>query len=222
MSWVGYAAVFVAFFVTHSIPVRPAVKARLTARLGAGGFGMAYSALSLAMLALLIWSAGQAPFVQLWAQLPWQRHAAHLGMLAVCVILALSVGRPNPFSFGGAGNDRYDPARPGITRWMRHPVLVALALWAGVHLLPNGDLAHVLLFGALGAFALAGGRVIDRRKRRVMGAQTWQALDAARRAGPLLPRPRAWGGAILRLAAALAVFIALLAAHPVVIGVPAV
>lgn len=221
MSWAGYAAIFAAFFVTHSIPVRPAIKSRVVATIGAGGFGIAYSALSLAMLSALIWSAGQAPFVEIWPQLPWHRHAAHLGMLAVCVILALTIARPNPFSFGGARNDAYDPARPGVTRWTRHPILIALALWALAHLLPNGDLAHGLLFGVLGSFALAGSRLIDTRKRRLMGAARWRDLDQARRAAPRTQRPASWAGFVMRLLIGLAAFTTLLLLHPHIIGVSA-
>ena len=157
MGWTGFAAGFAAFFLTHSIPVRPAVKSRLVATIGTRGFGLAYSALSVGMLALLIWSTGEAPFVQLWPQMEWHRHVAHLGMLAVCLMLALSIGRPNPFSFGGSRNDRFDASRPGIVRWTRHPVLLALAIWAGVHMLPNGDLAHVILFGFWAALPLLAG-----------------------------------------------------------------
>ncbi|WP_306152411.1 NnrU family protein [Roseovarius sp. MMSF_3281] len=221
MGWFGFATVFAAFFLTHSIPVRPAVKSRIVKRIGAGGFGLAYSALSVAMLALLIRSAGAAPYVQLWPQMDWHRHAAHLGMLAVCLLLALSVARPNPFSFGGARNNGFDPARPGILRWTRHPILLALAIWAGVHLLPNGDLAHVILFGVLGGFALAGRALIDRRKRRVLGGAQWRALDRARRAAPWFHAPRFWPELFIRLVIGLAAFAALLLAHPHVIGVPA-
>lgn len=221
MSWTVYAAIFAAFFLTHSVPVRPAVKSRVIRRLGARGFGLIYSALSVMMLALLVWGAGEAPYLQLWPQLPWQRQTAHLGMLAVCLILAFAIGRPNPFSFGGARNDAYDTHRPGITRWMRHPVLLALALWAGVHLLPNGDLAHVLLFGVLGAFALGGRALVDRRKRRDLGAQTWDRLDTARKSGPWLVMPSSWTGFVMRGLIGVVVFAVLLWAHPFVIGVPA-
>lgn len=221
MSWWGFAAVFLAFFVTHSIPVRPAIKARIVERIGAGGFGLGYSLLSLAMLALLIWSAGEAPFVQLWPQLPWQRHVVHVGMLAVCLILAFSLGRPNPFSFGGARNDLFDPEKPGIVRWLRHPILVALALWAGLHLLPNGDLAHVILFGVLAGFAVAGRGLIDRRKRRVLGPERWDALQQAVRQAPVIPRDVLTVGVLLRLCIGVAVFLTLLWAHPLVIGVSA-
>jgi uncharacterized membrane protein len=221
MGWTGFAAVFAAFFLTHSIPVRPTVKSRLVDRIGTRGFGLAYSLLSVGMLALLIWSAGEAPYVQLWPQMEWHRHVAHLGMLAVCLILGLGIARPNPMSFGGMGNDRFDPARPGIVRWTRHPILLALAIWAGVHLLPNGDLAHVILFGVLGGFALAGRALIDRRKRRVLGASRWAALDTARLAAPRFHAPRAWPALCLRLLIGLTAFVALLLAHPQVIGVPA-
>ncbi|MGR3315339.1 NnrU family protein [Roseovarius indicus] len=221
MGWTGFAVVFAAFFLTHSIPVRPAVKSRLVQVIGLRGFGVAYSLLSVGMLALLIRSAGQAPYLQLWPQMEWHRHAAHLGMLAVCLILALAVARPNPFSFGGARNDSFDPDRPGIVGWTRHPILLALALWAGVHLLPNGDLAHVILFGVLGGFALAGRRLIDRRKRRVLGASQWAALDAARKAAPWVHAPRSWPILALRLLTGVAAFAALLLAHPHVIGVSA-
>jgi len=221
MGWIEFAAVFAVFFLTHSIPVRPAVKSRLVAVVGARGFGLGYSALSLAMLALLIWAAGEAPYVQLWPQMPWQRHAVHLGMLAVCLIAALSIARPNPFSFGGAQNDRFDPQSPGIVRWTRHPILLVLGLWAGLHLLPNGDLAHVILFGVLGGFAVAGRALIDRRKRRVLGTQRWAALNEARKAAPMVQAPTSWIGFAIRVLIGVAVFAALAWAHPYVIGVPA-
>ncbi|PWR03351.1 NnrU family protein [Meridianimarinicoccus roseus] len=221
MGWTGFAAVFAVFFLTHSIPVRPAVKSRLVGTIGLRGFGVAYSLLSLGMLALLIWSAGEAPYVQLWPQMEWYRHAAHLGMLAVCLILALSIGRPNPFCFGGVRNDRFDPTQPGIVRWTRHPVLLALAIWAGVHLLPNGNLAHVILFGVLGSFALAGRTLIDRRKRRLLGASRWDALDTARKAAPPFYAPGSWRILFLKLLTGLAAFATLLLAHPYLIGVSA-
>jgi uncharacterized membrane protein len=134
-------------------------------------------------------------------------------MLPVCLILALAVGRPNPFSFGGVRNDAFDPARPGIVRLTRHPVLLALAIWAFAHVVPNGDLAHGLLFGTFAVFALVGGRLVDRRKRREMG-EDWTHLDAARKAAPLPPPPRSWPGLVLRLALGVALYLGLVWLHP--------
>ena len=221
MGWTGFTAIIAGFFLTHSIPLRPIVKGWLTALLGRRGFGWAYSALSLAMLAVLIRAAGEAPYLPLWSPMPWQRHLAHLGMLAVCLILAFSIARPNPFSFGGARNDSFDATRAGIVRWTRHPILLALALWAGVHMLVNGDLAHVALFGLLGGFAIAGPALIDRRNRRETGLSDWAARNTARRAAPLFQRPLSLRGAVLRGLAGLIAFAVLILAHPYVIGVPA-
>ena len=219
MSWLEFASVFALFFATHSIPVRPKIKAQIVGMIGGRGFAIGYSILSVGTLWLLIWSAGRAPFVELWPQTPALRHAAQHGMLAACLVIAFTIGRPNPFSFGGLRNDAFDPARPGIVRITRHPILLALALWGGAHILPNGDLAHVLMFGVLGGFAVGGRVLIDRRKRREMGAERWEALDNAVRQTSLPPRPLSWGGVCLRVLGGVALFTSLLALHPFVIGV---
>jgi len=219
MDWLPFAVAFGVFFLTHSVPVRPPVKSRLVRILGDRGFTLAYSSLSLVMLAWLIVAAGRAPYVPLWEQASWHRVAALCGMSAVCLLVAFAVGRPNPFSFGGGRAERFDPARPGIVRWSRHPLLLGLALWSGVHLLANGDLAHVILFGTFAGFAILGMRIVDRRKRRLLGDGRWRELREAVSAGPLLSRPLSWSGAVLRAAAGVIGFAVLIALHPVLIGV---
>lgn len=217
MGWFEFALAYVVFFLSHSLPVRPPQRPWLVARLGASGFTLAYSAQSLAVLAWLIAAAGRAPHVTLWDWAPWQVHVPLTVMGLVCLILALSIGRPNPFSFGGARNEQFDPARPGIVRWSRHPMLAALALWAAAHVVPNGDLAHVILFGTFAGFALLGGRLIDRRKRREMGAE-WNRLQMLVANAPLLSWR--WSqGVLVRLAAGSVVYATLLWAHPVLFGV---
>ncbi len=216
MGWAEFAAALAVFFASHAVPVRPPVRPFLVARLGDGGFTAAYSVLSLGVLAWLIAAAGRAPHVPLWGWAPWQNHLVLTVMLPVCLIVALAVGRANPFSFGGAHNDRFDPTRPGIVRLTRHPLLLALALWAGAHALANGNLAHVLLFATFAAFAALGGRLIDRRRRRSMGT-AWDRLHAAVQAAP--PRPQAWPALAARLAAGLALYAGLIALHPWLFGV---
>lgn len=219
MGWVPFGIAFIAFLATHSIPVRPAVKSRLVAALGPRGFTLAYSGLSLIMLALLIVATDSAPYVPIWEQAPWQKQLAFYGMPIVCLLAAFAIARPNPFSFGGARNDRFDPARPGVVRWTRHPLLWALALWAVLHLLPNGDLAHALLFTVFAAFSFLGMALIDRRKRRQVGETAWSELQNAVRAGPFLPRPESWRGSVFRIAAGLLVYAILLELHPAAFGV---
>lgn len=217
VGWIEFAAALAAFFVSHALPVRPPLRPWLQARLGWRGFTLAYSVLSICVLGWLIGVAGRAPHVPLWDWAAWQRLVPLVVMLPVCLILALSVARPNPFSFGGARNERFDPGRPGIVRLTRHPLLLALALWAAAHVVPNGDLAHVVLFGAFAGFAAVGGRLVDRRKRREMGAD-WQRLRVAVAEGPLLPRTVSLRLAV-RLAAGVVLYAGLIWLHPLLFGV---
>ena len=212
MDWLEFTAAFAAFFLTHSIPLRPTLRPHLQRAFGLRGFTMAYSALSLALLGWLIGATGRAPFVPLWNWAPWQHLVPLVVMLPVCLILSLAIVRPNPFSFGGARNAAFDPGRPGIVRLNRHPLLLALALWAAAHAMPNGDLAHVSLFGTFTGFALLGQRLIDRRKQREMG-KDWDALAAKVKAAAPLPLP------LPRLATGVALYVLLIAAHPLLFGV---
>lgn len=216
--WTEFALALLVFFASHALPIRPPIKPWLVARLGAGGFTLAYSLLSLVILVWLVVAAGRAPFVPLWG---WSlgRVMIALGlMMAACMVLAFAFLRPNPLSFGGWRNTDFDPAHPGLLRLTRHPFLAALALWGGAHLLANGDLAHVILFGVFTGFALLGGRLIDRRKRREMGAD-WHDTVAQIVAGPILPRGRPRHETFVRLIAGLLLFMVLVSLHPYVIGV---
>ncbi len=218
MAWAEFILAFLIFFASHSIPVRPPVKPWIVLRVGAKAFAILYSALSLAVLWWLIVAAGRAPYVELWPWAPWQSHVTLAVMLPVCLILAVSIARPNPFSFGGSANEAFDPNRPGIVRWTRHPLLMALALWATAHFVSNGDLAHVLLFGSFAAFALVGGRMVNRRRQREMGEQ-WQRLSMLVQRGNIIPRPSYISTFAIRIALGVGLFFALIAIHPFVIGV---
>ncbi|MBK9082772.1 MAG: NnrU family protein [Rhizobiales bacterium] len=213
--WGEFALAFALFLLTHMIPARPGLRARLIAGLGRGVYVAAYSAMSVALLLWLIGAAARAPYVELWGFAPWRMWAPVVAMAPACLVAALAVGAPNPLSFGGARDGDYDPARPGVVGVTRHPILAALALWAGAHLVPNGDLAHVILFGAFLAMALVGMSVIDRRNRRVMGEAGWRAL-----------LPRAWPHpadlSATRLIAGACVYAALMSTHPLFAGVSAI
>jgi uncharacterized membrane protein len=218
VAWVEFIAAFLAFFISHSVPVRPAIRARLVERVGSRGFTLGYSALSLAVLAWLIGAAGRAPFVPLWSWAPWQDHFVLAAMGAVCLLLALAIGRPNPYSFGGWRNETFRPARPGIVRVARHPLLLALGIWAFAHMLPNGDLAHAVLFGVFGCFALLGQRIIDRRRRRHMGP-SWDRLRCQMQAASFAAAIVIDRGTALRLVLGIVLYGLLLWAHPALFGV---
>lgn len=210
--WGEFIAAFVVFFASHAIPVRPQIKGPIVALIGPRGFSLVYSALSVAVLAWLIVAAGRAPSVIVWSWAPWQLWVPVIVNALAMVILALGTARPNPLSFGGAHNAAFDPAHPGIVGWMRHPLLVAIGLWAGAHVVPNGDLAHVLLFGTFLAFAILGMKIIDRRKKRLLGAE-WDRLTKTARRIEITP-----GGSV-RVAVGLGLYAVLLWLHAPVIGV---
>ena len=218
MSWIEYIIAFVAFFVSHAVPVRPPLRPWLVARVGERGFTLFYSLVSLCVLAWLVLAAGRAPHLTLWDYEPWQNLVPLAAMFPVCVIVTLAIGRPNPFSFGGANNGSFDPERPGLVRWMRHPLLVALAVWALAHLVPNGDLAHVLLFGVFAVFAFVGQRLVDQRRQRELGAH-WDRLRLAVSQAPRSSPPFGTSGFVLRIAAGLLLYAVLLLLHPFLFGV---
>ncbi len=216
--WFEYPAAFAVFFLSHSIPVRPPVRGWLVARLGPSGFTLGYSILSVGVLAWVISAAGRAPYVPLWYWAPWHNHITVAVMCGVCVLLALTIGRPNPFSFGGSRNAEFDPANPGFVRFIRHPLLLAMALWAFAHVVPNGDLAHVILFTVFGIFALLGRKIIDRRKRREMG-ENWFTLSQQVKAASWRPDMQNILGTLLRVAIGLALYGVLIWIHPFLFGV---
>jgi len=187
--WWQPALALALFLLAHRWPTRPAVRAALVGRLGERGFTILYSLLSLLLLGWLIAATLGAPVIVLWDYAPWQPWVTLLAMLPACLLIAAAVAAPNPLSFGGARNEAFDPAAPGIVGFCRHPLLLALALWAGAHIVPNGELATLLLFLPLAAFSLCGMRLIDRRRREVLGEARWRSLAAR---SSLLP-----GGALL-------------------------
>jgi uncharacterized membrane protein len=217
--WAGFAAAFAVFLLSHAVPARPAVRRSLTRMLGERGYLLAYSAVSLAVLAWLIIEAGRAPFVLLWSYAAWQAWLVNLAMPLACLLIAASVGAPNPLSFGGTARG-FDPAQPGIAGVARHPLLLALTLWAGAHALANGTLAHGLLFGSFAAFALLGMGIIDRRRRRQMGTAEWARLAAHTSLWPLAALfDGRWRPGLTRIAAGLLLWLVLLWLHAPLIGV---
>jgi uncharacterized membrane protein len=224
VAWGEFGVAFALFLVSHALPARPPVRRRLVGSLGERGYLAAYGAVSLAILAWLVTAAGRAPYVPLWPYSEGLVWIANIVMPLACLLVSCGIRAPNPFSFGGTSRG-FDPQHPGIAGITRHPLLLALACWAGVHALVNGDFSHVLLFGGFAIFALIGMRVLDGRKRRQFGAARWQRLAAKTSGLPIAAlitgrwRPRLDQVAALRIMLGLLLWVALLALHPTTIGV---
>ncbi len=216
--WAEFAAALILFLLSHAIPVRPPVRPWLVARLGLRGYFIAYSLLSLGLLWWLIVAAARAPYVEVIPPADWLRWVPILVMPFVCLLAVLGAGGVNPLSFGGMGKGRFDPDRPGVLAFTRHPLLLAMLLWALAHLLANGDLAHVILFGLFAAFSAFGMAAVDRRYRRELGEETWATLarNTARLSlrGFLQFRATPW-----QIARAALLYGLLIWLHPAIIGV---
>lgn len=139
------------FFGVHSVGiVAPAWRDAMAARLGGGRWQGAYSLVAALGLVLLVIGYGQAraELVVLYVPPAWLRQVTIVGMLAVFPLLLAA----------------YFPGR--IRAKLKHPMLVAVKLWATLHLLANGSLADVLLFGAFLLWAVADRISLKRRPPR--------------------------------------------------------
>jgi uncharacterized membrane protein len=139
------------FLGLHSVRiVADPWRSAMRARLGEGAWKGLYSLLSLAGFALLIWGYGQArqtPVV-LWTPPVSMRHLAAL-LTAIAFILITAAYVP----------------RNAIKAKLHHPMVLGVKTWALAHLLANGTLADVLLFGSFLAWAVVLFAVSRRRDR---------------------------------------------------------
>jgi uncharacterized membrane protein len=222
--WHELILAFVLFFASHVIPARPAIREWLIRHFGMKLYLWTYAALSIVLFGWLIVAADRAPYVPLWQFSSWQTWIPNVAMPVACLLLAFGVATPNPLSIASRKDETFDPDRPGIVGITRHPVLWAAAFWALAHLVPNGDLAHVLLFGSFGAFSLLGILAIDARHRRLLGEATWRHLA---RHAPVLPfgdigslRPLSFRQSdLVRLIAAAGLYFGFLLLHAPFFGV---
>jgi len=139
------------FLGVHSVRiVSDGWRARTLARVGEHAWKGVYSLLSGLGLVLIVWGYGlarRAPVV-LWEPPPGMRHLAGLLTLAAFVGIAAA----------------YVP-RNAIKASLHHPMVLGVKVWALAHLLANGTLADVLLFGGFLAWAVFDFRAARRRDR---------------------------------------------------------
>lgn len=220
--WEEFVCASVVFLIGHSLPARPAMRLRFMSWIGRRAYLTLYSAISLALLAWVIIAAGRAPYVGLWAWSPERVWLTNLLMAVALVLAVCGSAIANPISLGGVAGKVYDPIRPGILAVTCHPLLWALAFWSLAHLLANGDLAHVVLFAAMGAFSLLGVLVMERRARLHFGPG-WRQLATGTSLMPfcaLVTGRARWSPVpVWRLAMVPAVWAALIVLHRPVLGV---
>ncbi|HEY7231695.1 MAG TPA: NnrU family protein [Pseudolabrys sp.] len=165
-------------------------RAALAARLGRA-YRAIFALVSLVGLVLIIWGFSEYRahgLVQIWSPPAVMRHIAMpLVLLAVIFLVAAFI-----------------PCH--IRSWLKHPIVTSVKTWALAHLLANGDLGGIILFGS---FLLWGGYSRVAAKRR-------GDLGAAAK-----PIPEDWTNDIIAVVLGILIFLALgYWFHPYVIGLP--
>jgi len=176
------------FLGVHTLPSFRATRDALIARHGLRVYKGVYSAVALLGLVLIVVGFGSyraSGLIPIWTPPSWTRH---LAMPLVWVAFVALASRRAPAS--------------RIRGWLRHPTLVAVKSWALAHLLVNGDLGGMILFGSFLAWA-----VYDRiaaKRRGDLGAARVEAFTR---------------GDAIALGAGTAIFAAVLLLHPWLFGV---
>jgi uncharacterized membrane protein len=207
-------AALAVFLGSHAVAGLPRVRARLVTGLGERAYLIAYSLLSLGLLGWLIAAALRAPYLELWPPQAWTAHLLVGAMPVVCVLWVATLTESNPLSLGTM-RWGFDPARPGLPGLVRHPLFLGLGAWSASHVLANGDLAGLLLFGPMLVLSLLGPLVARRKALRRHGAERIAHWERALSAAPLaarLPRLRTVFYGLL-------LYLALLRLHGPVFGI---
>ena len=180
----------VLFLGVHTLTTQRKLRDRFVVSWGEGGYKIAYSLASAVGLALIVWGFAHyraTEWVQLWNPPRALKHLNVLLMLPASILVVAAY------------------IRGQIYVTLKHPMLAGIKLWAASHLLANGDLGGIILFGSFLAWA-----VFDRISLKRRG-------DAG---GPPIP-VGGIGNDLIAVLVGVVVYLALaFAFHPVVIGVP--
>ena len=181
----------VVFLGAHVFVSMRGHRALLIAKLGDGPYKGLFSLVSVVGLVLIGYGFARyraEGFIPLWYPPAWTRHIVEAAMWPASIALVAA----------------YIPG--DIKRVLKHPLLVAVKIWAAAHLCANGDLGGIILFGSVLAWA-----VYDR-------------ITLKRRSDTGSP-PIPVGGRrndLIAIAVGTIVYLALgFVFHPIVIGVPA-
>jgi uncharacterized membrane protein len=188
----------VLFLGVHVLTTQRDLRARLIAMAGETVYKIGYALASLAGLALIVWGFADyraTGWIDVW------EHWLSPGTLKILKHITVALMLPAVILVVASY------IRGRIYTTLKHPMLAGVKLWAVAHLLANGDLGSIILFGSFLAWA-----VFDR-------------ISLKRRADPGAP-PIPVGGPgndLIAVVVGIIVYVALaFAFHPVVIGVPVV
>lgn len=124
------------FFGIHLLPTFPALRRGLFERLGEGSYKGVFSLLALIGLILTAVGMRERDIITIWEPPIFLSHLNLVLMLPVFILLAAA----------------YMPCN--MKRFTRHPMLWGVTFWAVAHLLANGDLGSIVLFGSFLVYSL--------------------------------------------------------------------
>lgn len=125
----------------------PDQRATLERAMGDGAKGI-FAVLILAGLVLMIIGYRQATFVPLWFAPTWMGHVNNLLMLLAFYVFGIGM------------------AKGALSQRVRHPMLIGTLIWAVAHLLVNGQLAGLILFGGMAVWAVTEIVMINAQQRQ--------------------------------------------------------
>lgn len=224
MTWLIAAAA--AFLFIHLAISGTRVRGWITGAIGEGAY---MGLFSLASIACLVWlgiayahaQRGANPVY--WAATDVTKWIQLVVTFVAFMLIVPGLLTPNPTSVRQEGQLQKPDVVRGILRVTRHPFLWGVALWAAGHLMVNGDLASLILFGSLLVLSVLGATSIDGKRRRALG-ETWAGFAAQTSGVPFAAI--AAGRQTLkldeigwwRLGVAVIVWGALVFAHPLLFG----
>jgi uncharacterized membrane protein len=126
----------VIFFSVHLVPTFVGLRRGLVGWKGESVYLICYSLAAALGLALVIIGKATAAFVPIWDPPKWMSHLTMTAMLPAVILLAAA----------------YIPNN--LKLYIRHPFLWGITLWALSHLVANGDLGSLILFGGFAAYAI--------------------------------------------------------------------
>jgi uncharacterized membrane protein len=224
------AAAAAFFLAIHMLVSGTRVRDALTGKIGLGpymGLFSLSSAAGLAWLGIAFAQARNTPGDIVWWDLTPLTRDVQIGLQLLAMLLIVpGLTTPNPTSVRQEGTLERPDVVKGMVRITRHPFLWGVAIWAGGHLLVNGDAASIVLFATLLVLALLGTASIDAKRRRALGAK-WDAFAAQTSNVPFgaiaAGRQKLSIGEIgwWRILLAVGVWALLAWAHPVLFGVRA-
>ena len=147
------------FLGMHAFTMMRGQRTMLVDRLGEGGYKALYAVISLIGIVLLWIGYGEyraSGYIQVWDPPTFTRHLALLLMIPVFPLLFAA----------------YLPGE--IKRRAKHPMLLAVKIWALAHFLANGDLGSMILFLAFLAWAVIA-RIAAKRRGDTGGTVPWGA-----------------------------------------------